>query len=519
MSAVQKHRELIISMRKAGKPISEIMKATGLARSTIKKFLAKEGIRLDPMIAQANAYEARLAKNPDALEQMRKHLTSDVIQKRNKAIKEAYQDETLRKLKAEQSSNWWNSLSSEEREEYLARRQKSMEQSEAVQRYRKKQSLATGDNNNKTRAILQFHNVSSSEELMQKYAAFRGGSYLGDFVHTGAKCRWMCSKGHVFEMRPNNVQQGQWCPRCAGVGPSAAQLEIYEFVKSIVPEHEVVLSDRTAIAPKELDIYVPAKRFGIEFHGLYWHSSAAPGFKRNAHYEKTQLCRERGIRLFAIYEDEWIHKQELVKAMIRWRLEKFEGTKLDARKLAVVRLDKNKDFEEFFERNHLDGHTQASYAYALKHENQIIMVASFRKNFNGELELARLATDYRYSVRGGAGKLLSMINEPLVTFSNNRLSNGEVYRKLGFELIQENKPSYWYTDFQTRIWRFRCKRINDPEVLAKYPSEAAQAEGGVFSQYIFGDNRPLYRIEDHGHRKWLRCKSKQQSRNREIHCL
>src|SRR5690606_36128340 len=114
MSVLQKHRELIISMRKAGKPISEIMKATGLARSTIKKFLAKEGIRLDPMIAKANAYEARLAKNPDALEQMRKHLTSDVIQKRNKAIKEAYQDETLRKLKAEQSTNWWNSLSSEE---------------------------------------------------------------------------------------------------------------------------------------------------------------------------------------------------------------------------------------------------------------------------------------------------------------------------------------------------------------------------------------------------------------------
>jgi hypothetical protein len=79
-----------------------------------------------------------------------------------------------------------------------------------------------------------------------------------------------------------------------------------------------------------------------------------------------------------------------------------------------------------------------------------------------------------------------------------------VYRKLGFELVAANRPSYWYTDGVTRVWRWRCRRSNDPEVLARYPTEEAQCRAGVQSRAIFGDDRPLYRIEDYGHLKWRR---------------
>lgn len=76
---------------------------------------------------------------------------------------------------------------------------------------------------------------------------------------------------------------------------------------------------------------------------------------------------------------------------------------------------------------------------------------------------------------------------------------------MGFKEIERpDKPSYYYTDGFHRIWRFRCKRNNDPEILERHPTEKAQALAGVFSQKLFGDDRALFRIEDYGHKKWIR---------------
>ncbi len=207
-----------------------------------------------------------------------------------------------------------------------------------------------------------------------------------------------------------------------------------------------------------------------------------------------------------IYEDEWSlpFKRELIKAMIRWRLGKFVGESLNARSLELRLLKKNSAFSSFFETNHIDGHTNASFAYGLFRGETLVACASFRTNSRREFEIARFASDFRYNVRGSLGKLISLIKSPLVSFSNNRLSDGGVYRTLGFkEITVSTAPSYYYTDHHVRIWRGRCIKNNDLEIVAKFPTEELQALGGVFSKKIFGDERPLYRIEDCGHRKWL----------------
>ncbi len=353
---------------------------------------------------------------------------------------------------------------------------------------------------------------------LQEFAEKKGGKCLS------IKClgalqnhEWKCSnpEHETWMATPANVvkrQGGTWCPRCANNGRSRGQEEVFAYIKGLCAD--AVLNDRSRLVglhgkKLELDVYVPSQDFALEYNGLYWHSAAAPGFKASGrHQEKAWLCRAAGIRLLAIYEDEWRdpQKQELVKAMIRWRLQRFSGQKLDARKLDLVYLQRNRDFEAFFRRNHLDGHARASGAWALVGgQRQIRMCLSLRHNFSGELEICRLATDYDYSVRGGWSRLLAAVRDrPLVSFSNNRLGWGRIYEGSGFTLVRESlQPGYWYTDFETRIWRTQCMRVNDAAVLAQYPTEAAQALGGVFSQKHFGDSRPLYRIEDYGNRKWL----------------
>ena len=59
-----------------------------------------------------------------------------------------------------------------------------------------------------------------------------------------------------------------------------------------------VKRDRTAIAPYEIDIYIPSKKIGIEFNGTYWHSSIYK--EKDYHFKKSRFAEKAGIRLIHI---------------------------------------------------------------------------------------------------------------------------------------------------------------------------------------------------------------------------
>jgi hypothetical protein len=138
----------------------------------------------------------------------------------------------------------------------------------------------------------------------------------------------------------------------------------------------------------------------------------------------------------------------------------------------------------------------------------MVACASFRKGYEGNnWEIARFAINYNYQIHGAMGKFLKQFSKDhggvLITYSNNRLSRGLVYSLNGFVEVTKNpKPSYFYTDFATRIYRTKCKRINELDTISKYPTEKDQALNGVFSLMYLGHDRPLYKIYDYGHRKW-----------------
>lgn len=479
----------ILNDRLAGMTRQDLANKYGMSEAGVKSILNRNGVSIPMEIRQANALGSKLKNNPSALEEMRESLTSEIVQKRNEAIAEAYTDPELLKLRSEATKKWWWSLDEENRNEYLKKRQEAFQNSEAVSNYQKRDISET-----------------TMEEHYQNIATNHGGQMF-DFVKTHAKCTWMCAKGHTWSAIPNSIKSGSWCPQCANVGPSKGQLEVYQYIKSKCPD--AVLGDREQIKPMELDIYVPSKRFAFEYNGLYWHSEAVQP-ERGRHRKKALACRNANIGLLAVFEDEWNSKPDLIKAMIDHRLG-IAKPKLRASKLRLVKLAKNKEFQTFFESNHLDGHSMASFAYGLYQNEELLACMSIRTNHAGETEICRFACDHRYHINGAASRLLkavkSAITGPLITFSNNRLGNGMTYQKLGFSLLTEQPQSYWYTDgVSKRVWRFKCRRINDPAVLANYPdvphTETDQALAGIMSMGIFGDDRPLYRLEDYGHRKW-----------------
>lgn len=155
-------------------------------------------------------------------------------------------------------------------------------------------------------------------------------------------------------------------------------------------------------------------------------------------------------------------------------------------------------FERFFDANHLAASTRATRAVGLRLGDELVACASFRPSFvDGTPEVARLAVLAGCSVRGAAGKLLSVDAHPgsLFSYSDNRMSRGDVYSRLGWVEEKADRVGYWYVDdkFDNRIDRYSCRKRSDPEYLEIGSTEAEQnaAQG-------------RYRIEDGGIRKWRR---------------
>lgn len=54
-------------------------------------------------------------------------------------------------------------------------------------------------------------------EKMRALARTKGGQCLSeDYVNNNTHLTWQCDKGHTWEAVPGSVQQGSWCPKCAG---------------------------------------------------------------------------------------------------------------------------------------------------------------------------------------------------------------------------------------------------------------------------------------------------------------
>ena len=94
--------------------------------------------------------------------------------------------------------------------------------------------------------------------------------------------------------------------------------------------------DTSVLGRKQLDILIPSLKLAIEFNGLIWHSSKV-GTERNYHQEKTDAAATAGYRLIHIWSDEWIEKQDIIKAYLRMQLV-GPDRRIGARKCSIALL-------------------------------------------------------------------------------------------------------------------------------------------------------------------------------------
>jgi predicted transcriptional regulator len=313
-----------------------------------------------------------------------------------------------------------------------------------------------------------------------------------------------CDKGHTWPARLDGIINGHWCPDCVG-HISKNQKEIFEFVKGLLPDKEVKMGDRTVIAPKEIDVWVPEFKIGIEHHGLWHHSVEVDPENKTKHFQKFQMAQNAGIRLIQIFEDEWLEKQHQVKGYIRAILGKQEN-KIGARECELERA-KISSVRQFLTDNHIQG-CAGHIAYALRLDGVLVAAMTFRKTNNkgrgkpedGVWELSRYCVKDNYLVRGGGERLLKAFVDDvfvlkIVSYSDNRWSNGGFYLKHGF--VEAGDVDHDYSYFKSNPPRFHKSQFRKNRIAKKFGldmSNIAESEAMSF----LGFNR----IYDAGKKKW-----------------
>ena len=292
--------------------------------------------------------------------------------------------------------------------------------------------------------VVQF--VFNAETVWGNAYNYEGVEYITSQIPVEIECK--THPGTKFLQRPNNHLSGyQGCPKCNHMKSSGEQ-EVGDFLEQYTT---VERRNRTLIAPRELDIYLPEFKIGIEYHGLYWHTE--PKVK-DSHRTKWDAGQAAGIRVVQIFEDEWLNKQDIVKA----RLLAFIGQaeRRYARKMQLKEISWA-EAKALLTKTHIQGAgVSGNKRYGLFDGEQLVAVATFGKARSGAMtgacaegvwEVLRYASVGR--VVGGFSRLyrqfLKDINPTKVTsYCDLRYGTGELYKQCGFELEAITEPDYWW---------------------------------------------------------------------------
>ena len=284
----------------------------------------------------------------------------------------------------------------------------------------------------------------------------------------GTEFKRIFHTGHVPET---------WCPTCNDGVRSFKESDLGEWLSQFV---EIERSDRSVIAPKEIDIIVPSKKIGIEYDGLYWHSHKILGDSKY-HLNKTLAANEKGYRLIHVFEDEWIYKQSIVKN----RLKHILGVgciSVYGRKCEIREVNKELS-DKFLEKYHIQGSCPSSVRLGLFYKNRLVALMTFGKpRFNKQYdwELLRYCTMGSVNVVGGASKLMSYFdnhyNGSMISYSDRRWGDGELYFKLGFRHSHDTEPNYWYIKNQERFNRMKFQKHKLPLLLENFDPNKSEGE-------------------------------------------
>lgn len=290
------------------------------------------------------------------------------------------------------------------------------------------------------------------------------------------------------------------CTKCHPISESTSisKEEVYKFIKKNYSGE--IIQNSKVLNSYEIDIYLPQMGIGFEYNGVWWHSDKykTPDY----HLNKIKTAREKSIKIYSIWEDDWLIKNDICKSFI---LNKLKGNirKIYARKCRIVGVS-SKESRNFLINNHLQGDCSSSVRLGLYYEDELVSLMTFsnpRLPLGGGgdfMELTRFCNKIETTVIGSASKLFKFFlrnynTDKIISYSDNLISEGEIYEKLGFYQSGESKPGYWYLINKKRVHRFNWRKHK----LVKMGYDVNKTEGEIMNELGY------QRVYNGGNKKWI----------------
>ena len=323
---------------------------------------------------------------------------------------------------------------------------------------------------------------------------------------SGRSYWWVCEKGHSWICSVDNrTLRGAGCPQCSGVGFSKGEKEVVEFIRNNLPDGVEVLENVSGLVSGrgEVDIYIPDRRVAVEFNGLYWHSEQA-GKGGNYHYDKWKACRDKGVQLITVWEDDWKAKRPLVESMLLHKIGASNSVRVFARSTVVVDVAQSRS-REFFDRNHLQGFKPGCRCLGLQDKDSRLVAALSYRVRGKACVIERFATSV--TVPGGFSRLLKHLKERCITqgvvrietFSDHDISDGTLYRSIGFDFAGVSLGNYWYA--KTDGTMGRKHRSGFTKASFRNHKDLLYEDG--LTERELADLNGLCRIYGSGNDKWV----------------
>lgn len=229
-----------------------------------------------------------------------------------------------------------------------------------------------------------------------------------------------------------------------------------------IPKAEIKKHVRSGIFDdkREIDIYLPKYKVGIEFNGNYFHSdlqekNSDHNGRSRYHQKKSLDALQKGVFIFHIFEYEWNNLTE--KEKIKNRLSSIlikNKRKIAGRKCEVKYITKEQK-KVFLDDNHIQGNDHCSQQIGLFLEEELVACMTFVKPKSRKYtwELSRFCSKKGTTVQGGASKLLQFFTRTLQpgdtisSYNDITKTSGHIYEVLGFKCTSVNPPNYIWMNF------------------------------------------------------------------------
>jgi transposase len=257
---------------------------------------------------------------------------------------------------------------------------------------------------------------------------------------------------------------------------------------------------------QQIDIYIPSLKIGIEYNGIYWHSENSPSPRnRSYHYNKMKQAKMEDIRLITIFEDEWILNKDCIIIYLHDLIRHSKIQKIYARNTLIKEVDYFIT-NDFLDQYHIQGsNVYSKISIGLYDHNVLIGIITgshHHRNIKNILVLSRLCFKSGYTIVGGASKLFSKLKKwakdnnysKIISWSDNRWSEGRVYEKMGFTLEAELPPDYSYIKKINQYFIRKSKQS-----LKKTKEERLTGK----TEYQLRSEQGYSRIWDCGKKRWI----------------